>query len=248
MNKQTDLHAIKQIAKELLNIDILETEYSPIIVSHPFTKCGIVNLLDGDDFIQLDITKSKDALNRWKAQISHEIDESRDVYQVYYLLNDSYQLMFFNEISKLLSKDDFSNLLGEAWVNSEYANSDANVSKKEMLAHFKNADKSILMSEDEIETYNELDDSVVIYRGCSQKDRKNAKVLSWTTSFGRAKWFSERWDEKGVIYCTIVDKKDILAYFNRRNEDEVIVDYNKLQEIKIVNKPLKTTCPQNQPE
>ena len=34
-----------------------------------------------------------------------------------------------------------------------------------------------------------------------------------------------------------MDKENIFAYFDRKNEDEVIVDFNKLQNIKPVTKP-----------
>ena len=100
MLKQTDLESVKLTAKALLRIPILETEYSPIIVSHPFTKCGIVTILDGEDFSQLDITKSSESLAKWQALMSKQIDESKTVYEIYYLLNDSYRLMFFNDISR----------------------------------------------------------------------------------------------------------------------------------------------------
>ena len=237
MNKTTDLNSIKRIAKGLLNVSVLETDYSPMIVSHPFTNCGIVTLLENDNFFQLDITKSQVALNKWKAQTQQQIDESQNVYHVYYLLNDSYRLMFFDQISQHLSQEDYAALLGESWVSSEYANLDNNVSKKQMLEHFKKANKEMLMSESELETYEDLDDTLIVYRGVSSKQKNNTNALSWTTSFGKAKWFAERWD-KGVVYAATINKEDVFAYFDRKNEDEVIVDYGKLQNIKVVNKPL----------
>lgn len=237
MAKETDLQSVKRIAKGLLNIDILETEYSPMIVSHPFTKCGIITLLDGENLVQLDVTRSQEAFEKWKAQMSRQIDESTSAYYVYLLLNDSYRMMFFNDISKFLSIEDYSVLLGESWVCSEYANQDANVSKQQMLKHFKNADKSLLMSESELETYDDLEDVVVVYRGVSTKNKNNVKALSWTTSFGKAKWFSERWGGKGTVYSATINKEDIFAYFDRKNEDEVVLDYNKLQNIKVATKP-----------
>ena len=237
MLKQTDLESVKLIAKALLRIPILETEYSPIIVSHPFTKCGIVTILDGEDFSQLDITKSPESLAKWQALMSKQIDESKTVYEIYYLLNDSYRLMFFNDISRFLSSKDFSNLLGESWVSSEYANLDANVTKKQLLKHFKSADKNELMNESELETFHGLDDVVIVYRGVGSKNKNNIKALSWTTSFGKAKWFSDRWGKSGTIYSATISKENILAFFDRKNEDEVIVDFNALQNIKPVTKP-----------
>lgn len=237
MERKTDLESVKNIAKSLLRVPILETEYSPIIVSHPFTKCGIVTLLDGEEFCQLDITKSSDALKKWQAQMERQIDESHNAHFVYYLLNDSYRLMFLNDIAKFLSVEEFSDLLGDAWVTSEYANLDANVSKQQLLKLFKSADKSKLMSEDELETFSDLDDEIVVYRGVGSRNINNIKALSWTTSFGKAKWFSERYGKGGKIYSATINKENVLAYFDRKNEDEVIVDFTALQNIKPTTKP-----------
>ena len=234
--EKTDLQAVKNIAKSLLNVPVLETEYSPMIVSHPFTKCGIVMVLDGDDFVQLNITNSRDCLCKWIEQVSKQIDESENVYHVYNMLNDAYRLMFFDSVAQCLSKEDFSTMLGMVWVDSEYANMDTNVSKKAMLKHFKNADKSFLMSESELETYEDLEDTVIVYRGVSTEQKNNTKALSWTTSFGKAKWFSERWG-RGIVYAAEIDKKDVLAYFDRKNEDEVVVDFNQLKNVRTVTKP-----------
>ena len=236
MKKETNIEKIKEISKGLLNIPILETEYSPMIVSHPFTKCGIVIIPYDDDYFQLNIASDKDSFKKWKNIISKQIDDCQNVYHIYYMINDSYRLMFVNEISNFLSSEDFSNLLGEAWVGSEYANEDANVSKKEMIELFKRADKKALMSESELETYNDLDDTLVVYRGVSVDKKNSTDALSWTTSFGKAKWFAERWG-KGVVYAATIDKNNILAYFDRRNESEVVVDFNKLQNIRIVKRP-----------
>ena len=217
MERKTDLESVKSIAKSLLRVPILETEYSPIIVSHPFTKCGIVTLLDGEEFCQLNITKSSDALKKWQAQMERQIDESHNAHFVYYLLNDSYRLMFLNDIAKFLSVEEFSDLLGDAWVTSEYANLDANVSKQQLLKLFKSADKSKLMSEDELETFEDLDDEIVVYRGVGSRNINNIKALSWTTSFGKAKWFSERYGKGGKIYSATINKENVLAYFDRKN-------------------------------
>ena len=236
MRTETDLESVKKIAINFLNIPILETEYSPIIVSHPFTKCGIATILEGNEFFQLDITKSKENLKRWQSQIEKQIKESHNAQFVYYILNDSYRLAFLNEVAKFLSQEDFSELLGDAWVSSEYANLDMNVSKSQLIKLFKSADKNILMSESELETYNDFEDSIVVYRGVGSRNQNNIKALSWTTSFEKAKWFASRWG-KGTVYSAIIDKKNILAYFDRKNESEVIVDFNQLQNIKPTTKP-----------
>ena len=42
----------------------------------------------------------------------------------------------------------------------------------------------------------------------------------------QAEWFAHRFDEDGDVIEKEVDRKYIYAYFNSRDEDEVIVDYH----------------------
>ena len=59
-----------------------------------------------------------------------------------------------------------------------------------------------------------------------------------TKDIEKAKWFMHRFETKetkGYLLCATIDKKNVLAYFNTRNEDELVVDVfrikNLIQEI-----------------
>ncbi len=242
MEKTTDFESVKNIAKGLLGVPVLKTEYSPMIVSHPFTKSGLIVVPYDDDYYQLNITNQID-FKKWKLVMEGQIDDSVNAHHIFYLVNDAYALMFVRDVAAFLSNEDFGTLLGEAWVKSEYANEDANVSKKEVLELFKRVDKKALMSESEMETYRDLDDTLVIYRGVAEGNKQSTKALSWTTSFGKAKWFAERWG-KGKVYAANINKQDVFAYFDRKGEDEVVVDFNKLQNVRVVTKPQPKPEPQ----
>ena len=195
------------------------------------------DFLEGDGYVQVDITKDRGSLIKWQKIMEKQINECRFAYEVFYLVNDAYRMLFFHDVARFLSKEDFASLLGSVWVGSDYANCDMNVSKKSMLNFFKQADKALLMTESELEYFNALEESFIIYRGVSRENR-NVKALSWTTSFGKAKWFADRWGKGGVVYSASIDKEDVCAYFDRKNEDEVVVDFNKLKNIKSVTKPI----------
>jgi hypothetical protein len=47
--------------------------------------------------------------------------------------------------------------------------------------------------------------------------------LSWTLDKNQAKWFANRFEKDGVVLEKRISKKNIVAYFNGRNEEEVIV-------------------------
>lgn len=67
MRKQTDLAKVKQTARSLLFTDIHETEFSPVIVSHPFTDSGFVASPNANGEIGLlNITESDADQRRWR--------------------------------------------------------------------------------------------------------------------------------------------------------------------------------------
>lgn len=89
------------------------------------------------------------------------------------------------------------------------------------------------MKKDDYNTWQRLPDSLKIYRGVGVS--RNEKGLSWTNDKNTALWFAQRFnygDKHGYLLEGTVCKKDILAYFNTRNEKEVLVDYKKVNSIK----------------
>ena len=87
------------------------------------------------------------------------------------------------------------------------------------------------MSQDELNTLKDLDSTVTVYRGVTSFNAKNVKALSWTLDRSIAEWFASRFDEDGTVYQAQIDKSHIYAYFEGRNESEVIVDPKYLMDI-----------------
>jgi hypothetical protein len=95
---------------------------------------------------------------------------------------------------------------------------------------FKKADKKILMTEEDYEVFMSLPDEIVVYRGVAVG--RNPNGLSWTDDYEKAKWFSNRFNtekEVGYIQKAVVQKKNVLAYFNTRHEKELVCDIRKTQ-------------------
>jgi len=114
----------------------------------------------------------------------------------------------------------------------------------------------LMMSKKEKEHFNKLPKKIQIYRGvCVDKNFKHLEEHqrellignSWTLDYEKASWFSKNHAPKfyqatklkKIILTYEVDKKDVIAYFKDRNEEEIFVDYEKikLSEVKITNKP-----------
>lgn len=231
MLKETDLEKVKSIARMLLLTPVHKTPYSPVVVQHPFTSSGIATAKKDGALQIIDITESEENLVRWQEWMREWIKNAKSAYEIYMMTNKPYGLTYLKYAEPYLSKEDFSKILGDAWVRSENPNGDANVSKRELLSMFKQADKKALMTEEDYKRWESLDDTLTVYRGVTSHNAKNIKALSWTLDEKTAEWFAHRFDENGTVYQAQINKKDVYAYFGERCESEVVVDPKGLMDI-----------------
>lgn len=230
MLKTTDLNGVKETALSFLNIDIKETPISPIIVDHPIFESGIIAL--GSEVINI---LTLDGLKKVNDSYTKKIKSSKDLFSVYIIIRRAYRLTFLKYIKPYLSIEDFSKLLADAWVSSENPNQDVNCSLSLLTRWFKESDNQILMDEEDYEVYCNLPDQFQIYRGVAVG--RNPKGLSWTPNYEKAVWFSKRFDredKKGYVQAATVKKEKVLAYFNTRGEDEIVVNTRDLIGIDII--------------
>jgi len=87
--------------------------------------------------------------------------------------------------------------------------------------------KRCLMNEDELETLYELPEKILVFRGYKYGD--TSKWLSWSIDYGTAKFFADRFVADGHLASGYVDKNDVIAYFNARDEDEILVKFEDVQ-------------------
>ena len=232
MRETTDLKEIKKLARLFLMLDVKETEFSPMVVKHPFTDSGIVAYPGANGEIAMgDITKEPEILENWRKEMTRQIKEARSAHAIAYMITKSYSLAFLKYAAAYLSRKDFSEMLADMWVRTEAPNSDVNLSKSKLVALFKKADPKFLMTEEEYEVFKNLDDTVIVYRGVTSHNACNVRALSWTLDFETADWFAHRFNEAGTVYEARIDRSRVYAYFGSRNEAEVIVDPEYLFDI-----------------
>ena len=160
-----------------------------------------------------------------------QIHNAETPYQIYSLINSPYALTYLRFSQPYLSKEDFSSILADAWMNSEYANRDANVSKERLVSMFKQADRAKLMSDMERTQLDALADPVTVYRGVTAYNAENIRALSWTLDYDTAVWFAHRFGEDGMVYQAQIKKEHIFALLTGRNESEVVLDPKYLEDI-----------------
>jgi hypothetical protein len=134
----------------------------------------------------------------------------------------------------LLNEKDFNAGLRDAYTLPEYP---AITGKKYIKEMFDASNPKYLMDEKDYGVYENLPDKVTVYRGL-QDEKANKKGFSWTLNPLTADFFANRWYNAGIqkhkkpILQSQIDKRYIYMYYNERNEEEIVLDYNYLGEIK----------------
>jgi hypothetical protein len=225
MRKETDLEEVKSIAFLFLWLSPQETKFSPVIVKHPFTDCGIVVVRSSrQEPEQANILESESALNCWREEIGKQIKQARSVHELYPLVTKSYIFAFLKHTANYLSQKDLSEILSGVWVNSESPNLDQNLSQRQKLALFQAADPVYLMDESEREKLERLEEEVTIYRGVTSYTAKSIRALSWTLDYETADWFAHRYGKEGRVYQARINREHIYALFNGAGEWEEVPD------------------------
>ena len=228
---QTDLQMIKETTKTMARTVIPESTGFADIIIHPFLSTSlwmndthqVINLIEEDNY------------NIWLAEFDKVVDKC-NLPLVYMQWRDPRKLTFMKFCGEYLSEKEYAEYLADAWVTEENPNMDSNVSRKEAIKMFKSCNKQYLMTEEDYEYYKRLPNEVELYRGVSRGRIKLG--LSWTDDKEKAKWFMNRWESNSNCLLKVkAQKKDIIAYFDTRNEKECLLDVFKYQKkIKEVRK------------
>ena len=192
-----------------------------ITVQHPIFESGFSYIND-----EMTNIMTPEGFAAVVKQVEKDIDRIDDALECMNILRQSYYLTFLKFAKESLSLFDFSMLLGRFWTEEESPNGDVNVPVSLSARWFKSADKQTLMYDDEYEIYKNLPDTFTVYRGVTPGG--NPDGMSWTREYDKAEWFSNLFG-KGYILEGTASKKDVLAFFSRRREEEVVIEAKKVK-------------------
>jgi hypothetical protein len=184
----------------------------PLVYEVFGVRPGIVNQRYAAKKAALDEALEKG--NWHKAVFLHERPYRIDALQ---MLRDDY--------GERISAKAYWELVGSVWTDSEniWQNRPDWDSIFEEYDHSRMAE--YIMDDDERAKLHALPDVVTIYRGAISDFNEDG--LSWTLDKDRAAWFARRFvDSHGgdpVVLHGRVAKHGIMAYFDGRNEDEIVV-------------------------
>lgn len=224
MKRETDLNEVKKNTMMLFDaVPIIPLEIG--IVQHPFIENIYMGIVNNHDKIEMiDITQDENQ-TKYRDFVFQNIMNAPDVARIYMYVRSPWKLTWLMFVKKYMNEEDFAEYLADSWMSEENPNADVNVSIKTSIQWFKKANKQYLMNEKEFEILKDLPDSFPIYRGVSVG--RVSLGLSWTRNKEKAEWFQHRLDrssQEGYLQRTLVRKENVLAYFNSRGEEEIVVD------------------------
>jgi hypothetical protein len=162
-----------------------------------------------------------------------------DYFEKLWNLKRGFKLDWFQNVSQEVmefrGEEYYYKLLGDVLVDIEFFH-DAKYDILDLLRFGINP--RLMMNEVENLSFDNLPDSLTIYRGFSIKDDKldieDFVSLSWTLDYNKAVWFSDRHcGLKQIILKCEIKKDEVLSYFTRRKESEIIVDFEILENNRI---------------
>lgn len=138
-----------------------------------------------------------------------------------------YRVDGFIKVQRFMSDSDYWELLGQAWIDSE--NIPQNPGLWYELLGSDRPERECIMDDDEREALAAAPDHLVVFQGHTTRRDDG---WSWTLSLATAEWFAERFARleggRPRVTTAIASKVDVIAYFTRRNESEVLIDRARL--------------------
>ena len=151
MNKEEQLKRAKSLSITFLHIPIATTEYSPIVVKHPYFESAF--LYDYDSKTMFNALENTEKYNEFLYTYAKKIIEPcKSIKELLTLICKPYRVTYLSFLmkEKIITKKECGNLLAAHWTLIENLSVDANVRKVTILSWIKAADKEVLMNESEL--------------------------------------------------------------------------------------------------
>lgn len=142
------------------------------------------------------------------------------------LLDPTNTTLCLLEVAESMQDCEYWNALGDSYTQKEFVHVPSNILK--MLFLQPKGSIECLMNEEERQFLESLPNKIMAYRAMSrEEERSNEFRISWTLSEEVAYDFVEKQSlffdiSDSFVKSQVIDKNHVIAYFNGRNEEEVI--------------------------
>lgn len=169
-----------------------------------------------------------------KKKIGDDFLEQKKWSSYLFLIEKPYRAAALSHIQARMTDAEYWENVSWVWTNSESNCMDKKVWKRLLSSPRPESHKT--MTEDEQKFLASLPDRITVYRGFKARRNRcrslpsNRKGHSWTLSREKAEWFTNITFGIGLgekkphmVRSLIVNKSEVLAYLNGRNEQEILL-------------------------
>ena len=216
-----DLYKVEELLPELKiyfnKSGMFEGVFHPLAYSYPHSK-------EQNRYINMFFKQKRYALEVAIVENNYS--------KIIYLHERPYRLNAFVEyiLPQELTDKKYWSLLSDIWIDSENINQNMSI-WDDLLFRSNRKSTNSMMTKEERTSLKLLPKYITVYRGVSNNYREG---FSWTTDIEIARYFAYRFNKKGVVIQGTVDKKHVLAYFTGRNEREILVHYDDVKSIELI--------------
>jgi hypothetical protein len=174
----------------------------------------------------------------WSAEVQEQQQllakklKKRDYPSYIRLLENCDQLMAFMVLRHPLPNNEYWHLVKELWLEDVLPI----VNRPFWLEVFNSprGERYLLMSKKENAILDALSDPIRIYRGAAPK---YARGMSWTLDPKLAQRFADHLEVlwHGRVFTALVPKSKVLAYFQDRDESEIVIDPRRIRYEELVS-------------
>jgi hypothetical protein len=141
----------------------------------------------------------------------------------------------------------WSRLLANSWLRPKLGSLVTNWGcwgQRTVARMFDHAVTEHLMEPDDLATFRALPSRITAWRGCNGRRPGRVRYgMSWTLDPDKARWFADRGEHLDLGYPVVLEatvlKEDVFAYYNERNERELVVRPGRVRAVKDVTKTEK---------
>lgn len=237
-----DIDARRRELEELFGEDELHPDLVPYVEAHPtfgrVLRHPLVYIMYFHPLEQRRANKMLTAKREHIAQLASE----RKWNSIMWLYERPYRIDAFVKYAPRMSNRVYWRTLGELWTDCE--NMHQSYVEWSDALHCGRRERNWLMGppdDSDRVRWRELrrtSHPLLVYRGWA--GRLGRDGFSWTLSQERARWFARRFageEHRGAphVVTGIVDARNVIAYFNARGEEEVVLLPEDVIDVKVVD-------------
>jgi len=199
------------------------------MAQHPILTSFATMDIETRELVHITEDNFEKLLEQRLKKIDEAVDE-KDLFAMFIHIHKPFRIPVFMRIADELTQKEYSETLIDLWVDTEFPHENG---VDLMLMLFAKADKQYLMTDDEKQELEKMNDMIVVYRGL--QDNAQEKAMSWTIDKKIAIWFATRFDKKGRVIKAKIQKKHVFAFKDERAEGEIILNPNYLRNAKDIH-------------